>query len=105
MESEQPESGPVLAARGGSVRVSLLQFGSAVTGTAEFTNMREASSSADCFEKASVAGRVAANQISLILNYGTDADGRLQGQVEGNTLNGSYGNACVQSATLALRRE
>lgn len=106
MDVQEAALGPDLAARGGSVRLSLLQFGSAVTGTAEFTGLLAASSSADCLEKGSLAGRVTADLISLTLTNGTaGSKGRLQGRVEGNTLNGSYANACVQSATLALTRE
>jgi hypothetical protein len=42
---EEAEVGPDLAARGGSLRLSLLQFGSAVTGSAEFTGLLGVSSS------------------------------------------------------------
>lgn len=103
---EEPELGPAFPRRGGSVRLSLLQFGSAVTGAAEFTGLFGSSSSADCLEKASIAGRVAADLISLTLTNGTaGSEGSLQGQVQGNALNGSFASACIHSATLALTRE
>lgn len=98
---EGREFGPDLSQVGGSIRLFLQQSGSAVTGAVEFTGLF-----GKCLENASVSGTFAAGLISLTLTNGTAGfEGRLQGQVEGNTLNGSYVNSCIESATLVLQRE
>jgi hypothetical protein len=88
--------------REGSLRLSLLQYGSAVTGSATLSLPGNRPGGASCPANASVSGVVAGDQVSLTLSDG----GTLQGQVVGDTLSGTYDGACAAPATqLLLHRE
>ena len=89
--------------RQGSMRLSLQQHGSAVTGSAAFTG--SVSGRYNCLGEASVAGLVAADVISLTLTNGVASEGTVSAHVTGNTLTGSFASSCVASGTLVLHRE
>jgi hypothetical protein len=89
--------------RQGSIKLSLRQHGSAVTGSVAFTG--SVRGRYNCLGEASVAGLVAADVISLTLTNGASSAGKVHAQVTGNTLSGSFASSCAESGTLVLHRE